>query len=314
MQAKKRYLLLGLSVGLLLLLYHVMSPSSPPADIPVLLLERGDESLFPSLRLSPQRSYVEAEDSRYDGDLHISARQRRAARVKSYTSKQCRMETCFDFSRCQSAAGFKVYVYPVDETEKISPIYEEILQALRNSRYYTSNSSEACLFFLSIDTLDRDKLSQNYVHDLGSKVTSSKLWNGGLNHIVFNLYAGTWPDYAEDDLGFDMGKAILAKASFSTSHYRQGFDISFPLFHKEHPFRGGEEGYLKSNNVPPTKPYTLVFKGKRYLTGIGSETRNSLYHIHNDQDIILLTTCRHGHGWQNVADERCEKDNFEYDK
>ena len=314
MQAKKRYLVLGLSIGLLLLLYHVMSPSPESDDAPVSLLERRDESLFPSLHRSQQRGYVDTADSLFDADLHISARQRRATRVKSYSSKQCRMETCFDFSRCQSAATFKVYVYPVEPAEKISPIYEEILQALRNSRYYTSNASEACLFVLSIDTLDRDKLSQNFVHDLGTKVTSLKLWNAGQNHIVFNMYAGTWPDYAEDDLGFDMGKAILAKASFSTSHYRPGFDISFPLFHKEHPFRGGEEGYIKSNNVPPTRPYTLVFKGKRYLTGIGSETRNSLYHIHNEQDIILLTTCRHGHGWQNVADERCEKDNFEYDR
>jgi len=54
------------------------------------------------------------------------------------------------------------------------------------------------------------------------------------------------------------------------------------------------------------------------LTGIGSETRNSLFHIHNKKDIILLTTCRHGKNWQKTAkklnDTRCDQDNEEYDK
>ena len=86
------------------------------------------------------------------------------------------------------------------------------------------------------------------------------------------------------------------------------------LFQKEHAYRGGEAGHLSTNNVPPTRRYILTFKGKRYLTGIGSETRNSLYHIHNGVDIILLTTCRHGKGWQTMKDERCATDNLEYDK
>jgi len=83
---------------------------------------------------------------------------------------------------------------------------------------------------------------------------------------------------------------------------------------KEHAYRGGEAGHLSTNNVPPTRRYILTFKGKRYLTGIGSETRNSLYHIHNGVDIILLITCKHGKGWQTMKDERCATDNLEYDK
>ena len=71
---------------------------------------------------------------------------------------------------------------------------------------------------------------------------------------------------------------------------------------------------MTSGILASHRRYTLVFKGKRYLVGIGSETRNSLHHIDNGQDIILLTTCKHGKDWKNMEDERCERDNKEYDK
>ena len=44
------------------------------------------------------------------------------------TFDDCRMSTCFDYTRCPSFDRFKVFVYPVDRTENISPIYAEILK------------------------------------------------------------------------------------------------------------------------------------------------------------------------------------------
>jgi glucuronyl/N-acetylglucosaminyl transferase EXT1 len=219
------------------------------------------------------------------------------------------METCFDFSLCQK--DFKVFVYPTQD--RLSNSYSKILTSLRESRYYTTNPKEACIFVLSIDTLDRDKLSKEYIKGVQLKVDHLHLWNNGKNHIIFNLYSGTWPEYSED-LGFDIGEAMLAKASFSTTKFRTAFDISIPLFSKEHPQKGGEKGSLVANNVPPKRQYLLAFKGKRYLIGIGSETRNALYHIHNGEDIILLTTCKHGKNWKSVMDDRCKIDNVEYEK
>lgn len=182
-----------------------------------------------------------------DSSVHISPRQKRDANSSIYKGKKCRMESCFDFTLCKKN-GFKVYVYPQQKGEKIAESYQNILAAIEGSRFYTSDPSQACLFVLSLDTLDRDQLSPQYVHNLRSKVQSLHLWNNGRNHLIFNLYSGTWPDYTED-VGFDIGQAMLAKASISTENFRPNFDVSIPLFSKDHPRTGGERGFLKFNTI-----------------------------------------------------------------
>ena len=75
-------------------------------------------------------------------------------RGKSETSNHsnCRMETCFDFTKCHN---FKIYVYPDDERLPPSDQYSKILEPIRRSKYYTEDPGEACLFVLSLDTLNR---------------------------------------------------------------------------------------------------------------------------------------------------------------
>ncbi|XP_065713487.1 exostosin-like 1 isoform X3 [Patagioenas fasciata] len=259
------------------------------------------------------KSFANPKELQSDGDPSLpSPRERRVARLNVYKDSSCRMETCFDFSRCEKH-GFKVFTYPRERDQPLSESYSKILTSIERSRYYTANPEEACLFILSIDTLDRDHLSSQYVRNVDEKIRAFPLWNGGRNHLIFNLYSGTWPNYTED-LGFDIGQAILAKASFYTQNFRPGFDVSIPLFSKDHPQRGGERGWLYQDSVPPKKKYLLVFKGKRYLTGIGSGTRNALHHIHNGKDIVSLTTCKHGKDWEKHKDTRCDKDNVNYEK
>jgi len=289
MKFKRRYCLVAVFVASLLLL--------------VLALVRYQSADAPA---------EEAVLRRYVENVEVEPDRRLRRRKEWPPDVGCRMSNCFNSTPCRQY-GFRVYVYP-DGDRPASERYAEVLRALRSSPYYTEDPERACLFVLSIDTLDRDRLSNEYVPNIQSQIDSLRWWRGGVNHVVFNLYSGTWPDYNENGLGFDVGKAILAKASISRLHFRTGFDVSFPLFHKELKFRGGEPGALSSGVLPAYRKYVLSFKGKRYLTGIGSETRNSLHHIHNGEDIILLTTCRHGKGWEHVKDERCEKDNQEYDR
>ncbi|XP_062841331.1 exostosin-1a isoform X2 [Trichomycterus rosablanca] len=307
MQAKKRYFILfSASACITLLLYFgglQVAEKSPGGG-------HGLEPRWPRFaeRLLP---FLPFHTQTEEYNLPASPRLKRNANAGLYKGRHCRMDSCFDFSLCKN--GFKVYVYPQEKGERISESYQNILTSIESSRFYTSDPGQACLFVLNLDTLDRDQLSPQYVHNLKAKLQNSKLWNDGRNHLIFNLYSGTWPDYTED-LGFDIGQAMLAKASISTENFRPNFDVSIPLFSKDHPRTGGERGYLKYNSIPPFRKYMLVFKGKRYLTGIGSDTRNALYHVHNSQDVVLLTTCKHGKDWQKHKDARCDKDNAEYDR
>lgn len=223
----------------------------------------------------------------------------------------CRMDNCFDFSKCTK--GFKVYIYPMPLDTKRCESYQRILNVIKNSEFYTTNAEEACLFISGVDTVDQDKLSDDYIPNLQAQLHSLPYWNKGINHLIFNIYSGTWPDYSEK-IGVGIGYAMLAKASISTHYFRAGFDISLPLFHKTLPEYVGEEGRLNNLNIPPNRPLLLAFKGKRYLSGIGSESRNQLYHIHNGKDIIMLTTCKHGKGWEKLADSRCSIDNEMYER
>ncbi|XP_051948799.1 exostosin-1b [Xyrauchen texanus] len=315
MQAKKRYLISLVTGAFLVVLFYFGGPAATGSR------SRHDRSRNGYNR--PDQPWPHFSDplqhfSPWDHsdteeyNVHISPRQKRDVNWGVYKGKKCRMQSCFDFSLCQRN-GFKVYVYPQQKGEKISESYQNILSTIEGSRFYTSDPGQACLFVLSLDTLDRDQLSPQYVHNLKTKVQSLPLWNNGRNHLIFNLYSGTWPDYTED-LGLDIGQAMLAKASIGTENFRPNFDVSIPLFSKEHPRTGGERGYLKYNIIPPFRKYMLVFKGKRYLTGIGSDTRNALYHVHNAEDVVLLTTCKHGKDWQKHKDARCDTDNAEYDK
>lgn len=288
MQARKRFVLLFLTCAFLIYCYfgsyHLKSE----------LVQSARRDLLPSFA-----TLEELEEAPI-----AQQRQPTAATIP------CRMETCFDFSKCSSDP--KIYIYPSEGS--VSASYRKVLSVLRESRYATRDPTEACLFVPAIDTLDADPLSPEHVPDVGSHLARLPYWKNGRNHLIFNLYAGTWPDYAEDALGFDAGEAILARASASETIFREGFDVSLPLFHKEHPERGGAPPAATGNPFPAPKRHLLAFKGKRYVHGIGSETRNSLWHLHDGNNLILVTTCRHGKSWKDLRDERCDEDNREYDK
>ncbi|XP_063616652.1 exostosin-1 isoform X1 [Cydia splendana] len=288
MQAKKRYMTLVISCAFLVYFYfssqHVKSDAA-------------------------QSSYLDQLPSYATLD-ELSEMPPRQQRRPHSAPRPCRMETCFDFTKCGNDP--KIYVYPTDGP--VSASYRKVLSVIRESQYATRDPNEACLFLPAVDTLDADPLSPEHAPDVAARLSRLPYWNNGRNHLIFNLYAGTWPDYSESALGFEPGEAILARASASESIFREGFDISLPLFHKEHPEHGGAPAAATANPFPAPRRHLLAFKGKRYVHGIGSETRNSLWHLHDGNNMVLVTTCRHGKSWKHLRDERCDEDNREYDK
>lgn len=224
----------------------------------------------------------------------------------------CTMGRCFDTSKCSS--DFRIYVYPDSDELPVSGLYRKFLRILRNSQYYTSDPDKACVLIPSWDTLDRDQLSDEYTQNLPSPLTLPH-WNHGRNHLFFNLYSGSWPTY-EESLDFPTGQAMVAKASFNMKYFRSGFDISLPLLHNSHPERGTFPSVMttKGNTLPVRRKYHLAFKGKRYLYGLGIEPRRSLFHLHNNRDVVMVTTCRHNKNWEKFQDSRCNHDNALYNR
>lgn len=54
-------------------------------------------------------------------------------------------------------------------------------------------------------------------------------WNGGENHLIFNMVPGTAPDY-KTVVELSIGKAMVAGVGFDSWTYRSFFDISIAIY------------------------------------------------------------------------------------
>ncbi|GLD70968.1 exostosin-1 isoform X2 [Lates japonicus] len=83
--------------------------------------------------------------------------------------------------------------------EKISSY--RIFSLIEGSRFlHYQTPDERCLFILSPGHSGQDQLSLCLT--TRGQGQNLPLWNDGRNHLIFNLYSGTWPDYTEDHQAF----------------------------------------------------------------------------------------------------------------
>nr|CAG4641480.1 EOG090X01LY [Eurycercus lamellatus] len=114
----------------------------------------------------------------------------------------------------------------VPVTKKISQEFYSLLQTITNSPYYTLDPTEACLFIPSIDLLNQNRIRPK---EVGKALAILPYWNGGRNHLLFNMLPGSLPEYSPY-LGVDAGYSMITGGGFSSLSYRPGFDISVPVF------------------------------------------------------------------------------------
>jgi len=143
--------------------------------------------------------------------------------------------------------------------------YQEIKKALLGHPWYTSDASEACIFFPDIDSLCVISAcggpKWDYKGDMGAWTVADQLaklehWNGGKNHLVIEIHDS-------EELRYDIGMAMGVKSGFAAESYRVG---------------SGKFAYRSSK-------YLLTFKGgfnRRH------NIRRRLLKLHNPSRGIVL--------------------------
>ena len=154
-------------------------------------------------------------------------------------AQSCTMDTCFDRSKCgANASSFKFYIYPeLEKSERFKVlsdvnakqinddywIYNDIDSYLRSHPDRTLNPEEACLFFPNFDMLAEGGLSHVDTNWwITRELRRLPHWNGGKNHVVFEINDRDEMEYAAD-------AAISIKSSWNRDVMRSDFDLSFLL-------------------------------------------------------------------------------------
>uniref|UniRef100_A0A3B3ZMZ6 Uncharacterized protein n=1 Tax=Periophthalmus magnuspinnatus TaxID=409849 RepID=A0A3B3ZMZ6_9GOBI len=219
----------------------------------------------------------------------------------------CRMHTCFDVYRCgyNPKNRIKVYIYPlqrfVDEvgvpisSTGLSREYNDLLSAISDSDFYTDDVSRACLFIPSIDVLNQNSLR---VRETAQALAVLPRWDKGMNHLLFNMLPGGPPDY-NTALDVPRDRALLAGGGFSTWTYRQGYDVSIPVYS---PLSADVE--LPERQPGPRRYFILSSQ-----TAIHREYRAELERLkeENGEALLLLDKCSNLSQGAASVRKRCYK-------
>ncbi|KAI5703393.1 hypothetical protein M8J75_011250 [Diaphorina citri] len=205
-------------------------------------------------------------------------------------NEKCTYFDCFNVYQCNHGGTFNllVYIYPMKHfvDEKNIPIgsfiskeYYEILTTIQKSVYFTSNPEEACIFVPSIDILNQNRFR---VEETSYALSSLPYWKGGQNHFLFNMVSGASPDYSTV-VELESGKAMIGGAGFNSWTYRQGFDISIPVF-------SGISKLLHGYETKRPKPWLILSS----QTNIHPEYTNELKQLSSiHPELIVLDMCEH---------------------
>lgn len=175
------------------------------------------------------------------------------------TSSNCRMFSCFDYSRCSLLSGFPVYVYDLKQLRTLSSVEDfinsSVSLAFKKSPYLTSDPSKACIFIVVIGQFQEMQVVST--KDMESFLHSLPYWHGdGRNHILINMMR----NYKSTDIFANVktDRAIVVQSTFLDTIFRPKFDIVIP------PALGNADG-----DVWQDLPLVSPIRRKYFLSFLG---------------------------------------------
>ena len=113
----------------------------------------------------PKRSTFDSNEPSISFEDFQSPESVKTKKEEPVNPAKCRMNNCFEDFNCKKY-GFSVFIYPVkEEYGSISKYYQNILDSIRRSAYYTEDIDKACIkgevcFFRLVIYLD--KIARNW--------------------------------------------------------------------------------------------------------------------------------------------------------
>lgn len=161
---------------------------------------------------------------------------------------ECRMHSCFDYSRCSLTSGFPVYFYPTDDSVPELNVRASLAQILDTNVHTTFDPSTACVHVVILGGHLPSWSVASYLRQLTH-------WNGsGRNHIIINLSGTTILTEKH------VQQAIIAQSSAEAVAFRRKFDITLT------PAPSGKELAQPWESAPVILParrrYLLSFQGR----------------------------------------------------
>ncbi|CAD7012938.1 unnamed protein product [Ceratitis capitata] len=199
----------------------------------------------------------------------------------------CRLWDCVNLYKCGQKGHDRltIYVYPLQEyvdedsgktVSILTREYYQILEAVVRSRYYTPNPNEACLFLPSIDVLNGNLVKPSAVE---KALALQNYWDNGENHIIFNMIPRT------DGYVLKTDRAIILGGGFDTWAYRNGFDLSLPIYSPTQ--QNIADLSAKSTHLPRRNLLIVV------LPNIYPKYHNQIHtlFVDNPNEVLMLDKC-----------------------
>ena len=223
------------------------------------------------------------------------------------TQRNCRFNSCFNIFKCHIDTDWrvKVFIYPekhfvTQENERIFPEatkeFQEIIDAIYGSKFWTNNSNDACIFVPNVDILSERSVLTG---PAAGALSSLKFWNDGENHILFNFFQKK--SSSANALTINSGKAMVVSADFNQLNFRQKFDVVIPVINS---FIDPMEIAAKIPNMKlrKTRKWLLTIQYGIVTSSMKTELENII--DKNQGSVLHLSYCTNA-DLESATRERC---------